>query len=116
MPWSLAYWLLRRLVGLLARGDDGRRGLESAVLRYQIKVLSRQRSRQLRLRTRDRAVLAAAALFLPPGPMVLLPGGPRHATPLASAVRSPATASPPRQARETIAQLGDLHPGGAPGA
>src|SRR5438034_4056193 len=65
MLWSLVYWLLRRLVGLLARGADGERDLESVVLRYQIKLLSRQKSRRLQLRTRDRAVLAAAALFLP---------------------------------------------------
>jgi hypothetical protein len=63
MFWSLVYWLLRRLVGLLARG--GQRDLESVVLRYQIKLLSRQKSRRLQLRTGDRAVLAAAALFLP---------------------------------------------------
>src|SRR6266568_7065534 len=61
----LVYWLLRRLVALLARGADGQRGLESVVLRYQIKLLSQQKSGRLQLRTRDRAVLAAAALFLP---------------------------------------------------
>src|SRR6266566_3004148 len=65
MLWSLVYWLLRRLVALLARGEDGQRDLELVVLRYQVKLLSRQRSRRLQLRTRDRAVLAAAALFLP---------------------------------------------------
>src|SRR6266498_2864226 len=65
MLWSLVYWLLRRLVGLLARGADGQRDLESVVLRYQIKLLSRQKSRRLELRTSDRAVLAAVALFLP---------------------------------------------------
>jgi len=64
----LTYWLLRRLVSQLARSDDGERDLELAVLRYQIKVLSRQRSRRLRFRTMDRAVLAAAALFLPREP------------------------------------------------
>src|SRR5438445_5158024 len=68
MLWSLTYWLLRRLVSQLARSDDGERDLELAVLRYQIKVLSRQRSRRLRFRTMDRAVLAAAALFLPRKP------------------------------------------------
>src|SRR6266536_3465130 len=62
MLWLLVYWLLRRLVGLLARGADGER--ESVVLRYQVKLLSRQKSRRLQLRTSDRAVLAAAALFL----------------------------------------------------
>jgi hypothetical protein len=65
MLWLLVYWLLRRLLALLARGVDGERELESVVLRYQIKLLSRQKSRRLQLRTRDRAVLAAAALFLP---------------------------------------------------
>src|SRR6266516_5257383 len=65
MLWLLVYWLVRRLVGLLARGEDGQRELELVVLRYQIKLLSRQRSRRLQLRTSDRAVLAAAALFLP---------------------------------------------------
>src|SRR6266542_3058674 len=65
MLWLLIYWLLRRLVGLLACGEDGQRALEVVVLRYQIKLLSRQRSRRLQLRTSDRAVLAAAALFLP---------------------------------------------------
>src|SRR6266480_1286470 len=65
MLWLLVYWLLRRLVALLARAADGQRELESVVLRYQIKLLSRQKSRRLQLRTSDRAVLAAAALFLP---------------------------------------------------
>ena len=65
MLWLLVYWLLRRLVALLARGADGQRELESVVLRYQIKVLSRQESGRLQFRTRDRAGLAAAALFLP---------------------------------------------------
>src|SRR4051812_31662576 len=65
MLWLLVYWLLRRLLALLARGADGQRELESVVLRYQIKLLSRQKSRRLQLRTSDRAVLAAAALFLP---------------------------------------------------
>src|SRR6266571_5316578 len=65
MLWLLLYWLLCRLVGLLARGEDGQRALEVVVLRYQVKLLSRQRSRRLQLRTSDRAVLAAAALFLP---------------------------------------------------
>ena len=65
MLWSLIYWLLRRLLALLARGADGQRELESVVLRYQIKLLSRQKSGRLQLRTSDRAVLAAAALFLP---------------------------------------------------
>ncbi len=63
--WLLIYWLLRRLVGMLARGADGQRDLELVVLRYQIRVLSRQESRRLQFRTSDRAVLAAAALFLP---------------------------------------------------
>src|SRR6266540_4641556 len=65
MLWSLIYWLLRRLVARVARGADGQRDLEYVVLRYQIKLLSRQESRGLQLRTSDRAVLAAAALFLP---------------------------------------------------
>ena len=65
MLWLLVYWLLRRLLALLARGVDGERELEVVVLRYQIKLLSRQKSRRLQLRTSDRAVLAAAALFLP---------------------------------------------------
>src|SRR6266508_4228335 len=65
MLWLLVYWLLRRLLALLARGADGERDLEVVVLRYQIKLLSRQRSRRLQLRTRDRAVLAAAGLLLP---------------------------------------------------
>src|SRR6266516_2194549 len=64
MLWLLVYWLLRRLVGLLARGAEGERDLESVVLRCQIKLLSRQKGGRLQLRTRDRAVLAAAALFL----------------------------------------------------
>src|SRR6266566_5129012 len=65
MLWLLVYWLLRRLVALVARGADGQRDLELVVLRYQIKLLSRQESGRLQFRTRDRAVLAAAALFLP---------------------------------------------------
>src|SRR6266540_3337735 len=64
MLWLLVYWLLRRLVGLLVRGADGERELESVVLRYQVKLLSRQKSRRLQLRSSDRAVLAAAALLL----------------------------------------------------
>src|SRR5712692_6314959 len=47
---------------------------------------------------------------------VLLAGGPGHAAPLASAVRSPATASPSRQARETAARPGDRCAGGTAGA
>jgi putative transposase len=65
MLWLVIYWLLRRLVGLLARGADGDYDLELVGLRYEMKILSRQRSRRLQLRTSDRAVLAAAALFLP---------------------------------------------------
>src|SRR5262249_40049064 len=65
MLWLLSYWLLRRLVALLARGADGQRDLELVVLRYEIRVLSGQRGRRLHLRPRDRAVLAAAALVLP---------------------------------------------------
>src|SRR6266508_4382201 len=65
MLWSLIYWLLRRLVARVARGADGQRDVEYVVLRYQIKLLSRQKSGRLQLRTSDRAVLAAAALFLP---------------------------------------------------
>ena len=63
--WLLMYWLLRRLVGVLVRGSEGERELELVVLRYQGKLLSRQESRRLHFRTSDRAVLAAAALFLP---------------------------------------------------
>src|SRR6266540_4946055 len=65
MLWFLVYWLLCCLVALLARGADGERDLESVVLRYQIKLLSRQKGGRLQFRTSDRAVLAAAALFLP---------------------------------------------------
>src|SRR6266700_1826404 len=65
MLWSLIYWLLRRLLALVARGADGQRDLEYVVLRYQLKLLSRQKSGRLQLRTSERAVLAAAALFLP---------------------------------------------------
>jgi hypothetical protein len=80
MFWLLIYWLLRRrLVGMLARGADGQRDLELVVLRYQIKVLSRQESRRLQFRTSDRAVLAAAALFTPSRATVLLAGRPGHA-------------------------------------
>src|SRR6266511_1018969 len=64
MLWLLVYWLLRRLLALLTRGADGQRELEVVVLRYQIKLLSRQKGGRLQFRTRDRAVLAAAALFL----------------------------------------------------
>src|SRR5436190_23816349 len=102
MLWLLVYWLLRRLLVLLARGADGQRELESVVLRYQIKLLSRQKSRRLQLRTSDRAVLAAAAPFLPRERRSLA-GRPGHAAPLASAVRAPATAAPSGKARETTA-------------
>jgi len=52
MLWLLVYWLLRRLVALLARGADGQRELESVVLRYQIKLLSRQKGGRLQLAPR----------------------------------------------------------------
>src|SRR5436309_12070278 len=99
MLWLLVYWLLRRLLALLARGVDGQRELEVVVLRYQIKLLSRQKSGRLQLRTSDRAVLAAAALFLPRERRSCFAGRPGHAAPLASAVRSSATAAPSGQAR-----------------
>jgi hypothetical protein len=65
MLWLLVYWVLRRLVALLALAVDGERELESVVLRYQIKLLFRQKSGRLQLRRSEQAVLAAAALFLP---------------------------------------------------
>src|SRR5205809_804562 len=56
MLWLLVYWLLRRLVGLLARGADGERDREVVVLRYQSKALSRQERRRLHFRPSGRAV------------------------------------------------------------
>lgn len=66
MLWSLAYWLLCRLIGLLVRGGgpDGERDLEIAVLRHQLAVLSKQGKRP-HYRRVDRALLAAAARLLP---------------------------------------------------
>src|SRR6266568_779916 len=112
MLWSLVYWLLRRLVGLLVRGADGEREPESVVLRYQIKLLSRQKSRRLQLRTSDRALLAAAALFLPRERRSCLLVGPD--TPRRwhrqFVRRRPAT--PLRQAGQTTAWPGDRCAGG----
>src|SRR6266516_4822230 len=116
MLWSLIYWLLRRLVARVARGADGQRDLEYVVLRYQIKLLSRQKSGRLQLRTSDRAVLAAAALFLPRERRSCFAGRPGHAAPLASAVRAPAPAAPSPEARQTTARPGDRCAGGTAGA
>jgi len=61
---SLLYRLLCIVVGWLARGDDDR-CVEIAVLRHQLKILSRG-GRRPRYTTADRALLAAASRVLPP--------------------------------------------------
>ncbi len=64
----LAFLLYRVLCGvlsLLVRMGVDDRDLEIAVLRHQLRILSR-RGRRPRYRTVDRALLAAASRFLPP--------------------------------------------------
>src|SRR2546425_6229344 len=63
MLFSLLYFILRRLL-TTGQDPDGEREIELLVLRHQIKVLRRQ-VKQVRLRRRDRALLAAASRTLP---------------------------------------------------
>ena len=63
MLFSLLYLLLRRLIGTGQRLKD-ERDIELLVLRHQVKVLRRQ-VKQVHLRRRDRALLAAASRTLP---------------------------------------------------
>ena len=65
MLLSLVYLAIRRLLRLLTEGDrtDAARDIEILVLRHQLRVLSR--GRRLRLRRRDRILLAAASRLLP---------------------------------------------------
>ena len=63
---SLLYFAVRRLLRLLTLGDDRAdvaRDIEILVLRHQLLVLSRDC--RLRLRRRDRILLAAASRLLP---------------------------------------------------
>ena len=67
--WSLLYLVVRALVRLLVSGgqrnrDGGAKDLEILVLRHQLRVLQRTTSPP-RLRTIDRALLAAASRVLP---------------------------------------------------
>ena len=65
MLLSLVYLAVRRLLRLLTEGDrpNAARDIEILVLRHQLRVLSR--GRRLRLRRRDRILLAAASRLLP---------------------------------------------------
>src|SRR5680860_1428720 len=65
MLLSLVYLAVRRLLRLLTEGDrpNTARDIEILVLRHQVRVLSR--GRHLRLRRRDRILLAAASRLLP---------------------------------------------------
>src|SRR6266536_612480 len=59
--------LMRRALGWLGRGSSVRAlELENAVLRHEVRLLSRQR-RWLDLRRLDRVVLAALGTWCPPG-------------------------------------------------
>jgi hypothetical protein len=60
MLLSLRYRLLRSLLRLLLRCGVDERGLDAAVLRHQLKILSRGGTRP-RFTDADRAFLAAAA-------------------------------------------------------
>src|SRR6266516_3525732 len=116
MLWLLVYWLLRRLVALLARGADGQRELEVVVLRYQIKLLSRQKGGRLQFRTRDRAVLAAAALFLSRERRGCLLVGPDTLRRWHRQFVRGRSAAPSGKARETTAPRGDRCAGSTPWA
>ncbi len=62
---SVLYLLLCRLLRLVARSSsEASRDVEIAVLRHQLKLLRRQVARP-RLRSRDRALLAAASRVIP---------------------------------------------------
>ncbi len=63
---SLLYMVLRRLLGILSSRDRAARQveLENLVLRHQVAILRRQVKRPV-YRMSDRALLAAASLFLP---------------------------------------------------
>jgi hypothetical protein len=60
----LLYRVLCRLLSLLVRAGVDDRELEIAVLRHQLRVLTR-RGRKPRYTTPDRAFLAAVSRFLP---------------------------------------------------
>ncbi len=61
----LLYRLLGGLFRLLVRAGVDDRELEIAVLRHQLRVLTRRRGKRARYRTADRAFLAAVSRFLP---------------------------------------------------
>src|SRR6266516_6485423 len=103
----LVYWLLRRLVGLLARGA-GRRA-RARVGRPALPDQAALPTEEPAAPTPDEgsggaggggAVSASRATLL-------LAGRPGHAAPLASAVRAPASAAPSGKARQTTARPRD---------
>ena len=65
MLFSLAYFVVRRILGTGRRPDEGRE-IELLVLRHQVKVLQRQAKRP-RLHRLDRLLLAAASKAMPKG-------------------------------------------------
>ena len=66
MVFAFLYLVLRRLAGWVAGSpaDDRSKDVEIIVLRHQLTILNRQRPR-LRLRRRDRLLMAAASRVLP---------------------------------------------------
>lgn len=65
MLWSLVYFVVRQLFGvLIRRRTDEQKDLEILVLRHQLKVL-RRHVRQPQLRRTDRLFLAAASRMMP---------------------------------------------------
>src|SRR6266536_3635373 len=112
----LVYWLLRRLVGLLARGAGrrARAGVGRAALPDQAALPTGEPATPAPDERPGGAGRGGAVS--PSRATLLLAGGSGHAAPLASAVRSPATAAPSRQARQTTAPRGDRCAGGTAGA
>ncbi len=109
MLLSLVYLAVRRLLRLLTEGDrpNAARDIEILVLRHQLRVLSR--GRRLRLRRRDRILLAAASRLLPRNMWRCFPVSPqtvlrwhRELVKRKWTYRSKRRPGRPRVARETV--------------
>src|SRR6266508_3251028 len=100
----LLYPLACALLCLLVRAGLDDRELEIALLRHQLRVLTR-RGKRTRYGPADRAFFAAVSRFLPRQGW-RVPGRPRHSQALAQAARGqegPKAAPPPRTWRSLVA-------------